>query len=300
MSQAISPSAGYPYGLARVCRVWNFARSTVYHRRDVARRPTGKLQKRGPKKWLTDAELLARIRQALEDSPWHGEGHRKVLARLRFGGVRTSKRRVLRLMREANLLAPTRVGRPHGPRAHDGVIIPERPTRRWGTDQTGTLTAEGNAAIFFVIDHFTAECEGIHAARRGTRFEALEPVRQAVRKRFGTYAERVAAEAGLELRHDHGSQFTSDVYQGELRFLGIESSPAFVREPQGNGCAERFVRTLKEQLLWLRRFETIEELREALHEFMRRYNEEWLIERHGHLSPSAFRRAFEKDDEAVA
>ena len=61
MSQAISPSAGYPYGLARVCRVWNFARSTVYYRRDVARRPTGKLQKRGPKKWTTDAELLARI-----------------------------------------------------------------------------------------------------------------------------------------------------------------------------------------------------------------------------------------------
>ena len=62
MSQAISPSAGYPYGLARVCRVWTFARSTVYHRRDVARRPDRELRKRGPKKWLTDAELLGRVR----------------------------------------------------------------------------------------------------------------------------------------------------------------------------------------------------------------------------------------------
>ncbi len=58
-----------------------------------------------------------------------------------------------------------------------------------------------------------------------------------------------------------------------------------MREPQGNGWAERFVRKLKEQLLWLQRFETIEESRWALHEFMGRYNEEWLIERHGMTLP---------------
>ena len=43
----------------------------------------------------------------------------------------------------------------------------------------------------------------------------------------------------------------SDAFQAELRFLGIESSPAFVRAPEGNGCAERFIRTLKENLLWM-------------------------------------------------
>ena len=52
-------------------------------------------------------------------------------------------------------------------------------------------------------------------------------------------------------RHHHGSQYVSDYFQGELRFLGITSSPAFVREPEGNGVAERFIRTLKEQLLWV-------------------------------------------------
>lgn len=41
----------------------------------------------------------------------------------------------------------------------------------------------------------------------------------------------------------------SDHFQDELHFLGVVSSPAFVREPEGNGCAERFIRTLKEQLL---------------------------------------------------
>ena len=51
------------------------------------------------------------------------------------------------------------------------------------------------------------------------------------------------------VRHDHGSQYMSDHLQKEIGFLGIESSPAFVRAPEGNGCAERFIRTLKESLL---------------------------------------------------
>ena len=58
----------------------------------------------------------------------------------------------------------------------------------------------------------------------------------------------------------------------------------------GNGCAERFIRTLKENLLWIRTYRTVEELRLALIDFRRTYNENWLIERHGHCSPAQFRR----------
>jgi transposase InsO family protein len=82
----------------------------------------------------------------------------------------------------------------------------------------------------------------------------------------------------------------SDHFQKEVAFLGIESSPAFVRAPEGNGCVERFIRTLKENLLWARYFETIEELRQALLEFRETYNNSWLIERHSFISPAAFRQ----------
>jgi putative transposase len=172
---------------------------------------------------------------------------------------------VLRLMREHDLLAPSRVGRAHGPKAHDGTIRTERVDAMWGTDLTSTLTGEGQASIFVTVDHCSTECLGIHAARRATRFEALEPLRQGVRACFDAFGAGVAG--GLKPRHDHGSQFVADDYQRELAFLGIVSSPAFVREPEGNGCVERFIRTLKENLLWLRRFDTIEELLLALHRF---------------------------------
>ena len=80
-------------------------------------------------------------------------------------------------------------------------------------------------------------------------------------------------------------------FQAEIRFLGVESSPAFVREPEGNGCAERFIRTLKENLLWVRRFETVEELRLALQQFRQIYNQTWIIERHGYRTPAQVRAA---------
>jgi putative transposase len=287
MSLATSPSTHRTYGVLRVTQVWGASRATVYrHRRcdepRLRRRP-------GPVGPMPDEALVEAIRTLLATSPFHGEGYRKIWARLRFAGVRTSKRRVLRLTREHGLQAPGRVGRPHGPRGHDGTIRTERVDTMWGSDLTSTMTGEGQASIFVTVDHCSTECVGIHAARRATRFEALEPLRQGVRACFGAFAEGIAD--GLKLRHDHGSQFVADDYQDELDFLGIESSPAFVREPEGNGCVERFIRTLKENLLWVRRFATIEELRQALHAFKDTYNRTWIVERHGYQTPAAVRAA---------
>ena len=72
----------------------------------------------------------------------------------------------------------------------------------------------------------------------------------------------------------------------------MTSSPAFVRQPEGNGCIERFFRTLKEQLLWVHHFEDVEQLRQALLAFKETYNREWLIERLGYRSPAQVRQAF--------
>src|SRR4051812_28111946 len=123
---------------------------------------------------------------------------------------------------------------------------------------------------------------GPPASRRSSRSA------RAVRRCFGGFARGIAR--GLSARHDHGSQYMSDAFQQELGFLGIASSPAFVRAPEGNGCAERFIRTLKENLLWVRTFDTVEELRQALLVFREVYNTTWLIERHGFQTPAAVRQ----------
>ena len=254
MSHETSPSTHRPYGIARVTRVWQVPRSTVYAQRNRRARPTP-VAKRGPKPPQSDAELTAAVRAVIAASPFHGEGHRKIWARLRVQGLRTSKRRTLVVMRAADLLGPARLPTPVAARPHDGTIVTASPNVMWGTDATATVTlADGHVTI------------------------------------FGTMAAGVAS--GLTMRHDHGSQYMSNDFHAELRFLGIVSSPAFVRQPEGNGCIERFFRTLKEQLLWVRHFTDVEDLQQALRTFKETYNQQWLIERLGFRAPAVVRRAF--------
>ena len=297
MSRTVSPSSNRPYGVARVVAVWNLARSSFYAARQRERDPR-EAQKRGPKV-LSDAELIAEIRQLLDAPRFAGEGYRKIWARLRHQGVRTSRDRVLRLLRDQQWLSPARQPLPGAAHPHEGTILTEAPDQMWGTDATATVTdRDGTVTIFAAIDHCTAECVDIHAVQRATRFEALEPIRQAVRERFGVFSGGSAA--GLRLRHDHGSVYMSDDFQKEIRFVGIEPSPAFVRQPEGNGCIERFFRTLKEQLLWVRRFHDLEELRSALSDFRDHYNHHWILQRLNYRTPAQARQDFLIDLQTAA
>jgi transposase InsO family protein len=297
MSRTVSPSSNLPYGVARVAKIWDLARSSFYAARQREQQPR-EARKRGPKV-LTDEELITEIRRILAEPMFTGEGYRKIWARLRHKGVRTDKDRVLALLREQQLLSPARQFGAESGNPHDGTIVTEAPDQMWGTDATATFTdAEAAVTVFAAIDHYTAECTGIYAVKKATRFEALEPIRQGVKEYFGDFSAGIAA--GLLLRHDHGSVYMSDHFQSEIKFLGIESSPAFVRQPEGNGCIERFFRTLKEQLLWVRRFRNLEELRAALAEFRDRYNHHWILQRLKYRTPAEARRDFQLELGAAA
>lgn len=275
--------------LKRVCDVLGAPRSTVYARR---RRAVGNVVvlRPGPPGDIDDEMLAAMVRQVIADSPFTGEGYRKVRARLRRDhDIRVGGKRVLRLMRRDGLLAPQRDRRRRKPRPHDGSIIPDRPDVMWGTDATMAYTnLDGWVWLFAAIDHYSAEAWA-HVAARGDRFAALQPVYDAVIDRFGTLDAGIAR--GISLRHDWGPQYRSAMFTGSVRWLGLDDSPAYIGEPETNGCAERFIRTLKEQCLWARPYDTVDDLRQAVGEFTNRYNTEWLIQRHGHLTPREARRA---------
>jgi putative transposase len=266
--------------LALVCRVLGAPRSSIYARRvrgDHHGRP-------GPATSISDTDLLRLIRQVLLAAPFAGEGYRKVRARLRREhGVGVGGKRVLRLLRGAGLLAPQRVRGRRKARPHDGTIIPDAPNRRWGTDATMAWTRlDGWVWVFVCIDHFTAEAWA-HVARVGDRFAALQPVYDAVIDRWGRLDADIAR--GLELRHDWGPQYRAAHFTGSLTWLGITDNPAFLGEPETNGCAERWIRTLKDQCLWATLHDTVDQLRQAVAGFVERYNGAWLIQRHGHLTP---------------
>ena len=285
--EAVAASLVRPTALVSVCDELRIPRSTVYAQRDAG--GSVPLQKRGPKPLVPDSDLLIAIHEVLTDPPFMGEGYRKVHARLRYRGIHADVERIRLLMREHGLQAPGKPRHSLGPRVHDGTITTLAPDEMWGTDATATMLLDGQqATIFGIYDHCTCELLGVHAALEANRYEAIVPLHQACRASFGGVGKAIAA--GLKLRHDNGSQFISRAFQAELRFLGMDSSPSFVRAPEGNGCIERFWRTLKEQLLWIHTFANIEDLNQALQQFRDLYNHQWLIERHNHRPPAQVRQ----------
>ena len=190
---------------------------------------------------------------------------------------------MLRLTREAGLLAPTAEVRRRAKRLHQGTITVTAPDTLWATDATeGQTDQDGRCAVFVIVDHASGEL-WFDAAQRMDRFAASDLLRAVCAERFGSVERAVAS--GLALRYDGGPCFRSAHYQSEIDHLGIARSPAYHYEPETNGCAEKAIQTLKEQLLWIERFETFEQLRAAVRAFGRTYNQHWLIERHGFTTP---------------
>ena len=204
MSAATSPGTGLAYGLRRVCAAWGMARSSFYAMTSGQHAEQPPAKRRGPKPAISDQALLVAIEADLEASPWEGEGYRKVWARLRVcRDIRVARKRVLRLMRENNLLSPHRCRR-RGGNPHDGEIITHAPNLMWGTDGVRVFTVDdGWGWIFTAVEHWNAECVGWHVCKRGDRFAALQPISMGLAGLYGSTA--AGAARGLALRMDHGS-----------------------------------------------------------------------------------------------
>ena len=190
----------HPAGVSGLGALALYARrARAHHRRGAV--PA----RRGPPPRQSDAQLLAAIRTDLARSPFHGDGHRKVHARLRIlDGIRVARTRVLRVMRAHGLLSPHR-GRQGTAKTHDGRVITQAPNVMWGTDGVRVFTLDdGWGWIFAAVEHWNAECVGWHVCKVGSRFAALDPIAQGLERLYGSLDADVAR--GLALRMDHGSQ----------------------------------------------------------------------------------------------
>ena len=207
---------------AGLCGLGFFPRYAMKSRQQAtAERPPAK--RRGPKPSISDEALLVAIEADLEASPWEGQGHRKVWARLRVcRGIRVSRANDAR----ENLLSPHRCRR-RGGNPHVGEIITHAPNLMWGTGMD-----DGWGWVFTAIEHWNAECVGWHVCKRGDRFAALQPISMGL-ARLILDLRRCGAGAGLA----DGSRLPA-VGQKEIKFWGIQPSYAFVEQPQTNGVAE--------------------------------------------------------------
>jgi len=252
-------------------------------------------QKPGPKPKHNDEEALVAIKKEIKNSDFRSEGYLKIKKRMSNNGIIIAKERVNSIMRENKLLSPVRPVKDGRKNKHEGTIITESPDLLWATDGKKFYTIkEGWCWFFGVIDHFNDELLSWHIQKKGNRFAAITPVQRAVKKKFNSLEKDVCKNTALQLRSDHGSQYDSNDFMNEMKFLGLDMSKAFVRSPECNGIIERFHRTLNEQVFSVTVLESLDHAQQVLEKFINNYNQNWLIHRLKLKSPIQYRIEFEK------
>lgn len=256
--------------MGQLCEAFGISRQAYYAARKAPRsgasegRPRRRPEHRGL--WVSDAALIEKIQQVVAEFPaW---GVRKVWAYLRRLGTIVSRKRVWKRMKALGLCLPPICERVE-PLRRGHVVVPES-NRRWATDLTTTWTArDGTVALVPVIDCGDRVVFDIEVTKSQESPAVLAPVERALEEAFGL---PMVVPDGLELRSDHGPQYTGSDCEDLCRAWGLEHTLAPVGRPTGNAVAERFIQTLKVELIWTRDWESIAELREAVAQWLHVYN----------------------------
>ncbi len=251
--------------VTQLCEVFGMSRQAYYKALKVPVVSPDPPPGRRRSRWVTAEEASNAIWPLAEAHPsW---GVRKIWACLKRDGLRVSRKRVWALMRSMGLCVPAaerRAARPVGQ-----VTVPDS-NRRWATDMTTVWTSrDGWVAVMPVVDCGDRTVLALEASKSQKALSLLAPVEHALEHVF---MERKNVPAGLELRTDHGPQYTGlDCEQLCWRWQ-LEHTYAPVGRPTGNAVVERLILTLKTELIWTQDWECLEELQAALSAWLHVYN----------------------------
>jgi putative transposase len=216
---------------------------------------------------ISNAQLLERIQPLVEEHPaW---GHRKVWAMLRRQGTRVARRRIWAIMHQHGL---TFIARARRAEPRRGTVAVEQPNRRWCSDMTTVWTRkDGWIAVTPVVDCGCRSALQIGISKAQDAPAILAPLERALEQAFG---EPNVVPDDIELRTDHGSVYTGDDCAKLSLAWKLDHTFAPIGRPTGNAVAERFIQTLKLEVVWLRDWEDMEELGAAIEVWRRFYNDE--------------------------
>jgi putative transposase len=235
-----------------------------------------------------DAGLLPRIRALKAEHPFWG--YRRIWAYLRFvEQLPVNKKRIWRLMREHRLLVPPNLRLKAKRTPFSRKPKPTQPNQWWGIEMTKVLVeGVGWVYIVIVLDWYTKVVVGYQAGLRCTAKQWLEALDTAVNRQF----PHGARGQGVSLMSDNGCQPTSLVFMQACANLEIHQAFTTYNNPKGNAETERFMRTLKEECLWLQEWTCPLALLRAITDWVAHYNEHYLHSALGYQSPQQFEREY--------
>lgn len=224
--------------------------------------------------------ILVKIGKLKEEHPFWG--YRRIWAHLTYvDHLQVNKKRVYRLMKIQGLTVGRNTRLKAKRTSHRPKPYATRPNQLWGIDMTKFKTAEGWSYLVIVLDWWSKKIVGHHIGSISRASEWLNALEEGVQKQFlnGSRGE------DLKLVSDNGCQPTSAKFMKGCNHLGIEQIFTSYNNPKGNADTERMMRTLKEELIWLREWENHHEAEKALKHWITSYNESYLHSAHGYRSP---------------
>jgi len=272
------------YTISAACQSLGFTRSSYYERKTPH-----PIEKRIDK--LQDMHLIEKIKAIKLEHPYWG--YRRIRAWLRYrDGILVNEKKVRRIMKAQGLQVKQamykakRTSNKSKPKA-------ERPKQYWGIDMTKfIINGLGWVYLAIVLDWYTKKVVGWDIALRSKSSDWQRALAMAVNREF---CDGVRGK-GLKLISDNGSQPTSVSFMKEAANLEIEQIFTSYDNPKGNADTERMMRTIKEEVIWLNEFETLEQAKEKISDwFENSYNRLYVHSSLGYMSPVEFEAAYNQN-----
>ncbi len=232
--------------------------------------------------------LVVCISEIKADHPFWG--YRRVWAHLRYvDGIIVNQKRVYRLMREHNLTVNKETRNKAKRTSNRPKPRPETPNEWWGIDMTKVMV-DGFGWVYIVVmlDWYTKKIVGHYADMKCTSQDWLSALDTGLNAPFPCGAR----DKGLHLMSDNGSQPTSKAFMKTCSILGVHQTFTSYNNPKGNADTERMIRTLKEELIWLREWTSLKTLKQELEKWITYYNTSYLHSSLGYMPPDKFEQLF--------
>jgi putative transposase len=274
------------YSVRELCKLFSVNRAWYYER-----------QKLRAEREREEFELKKVVEELLLE--FAGYGYRRVTKALQRAGWRINHKKVLRLLRKWGLLCrpfrkkklATTLSDPAAPYAENllkkgGTELDEL-DRVWVGDVVMVVTKKERGYLASLLDRHSRRCVGWAVSAVNDTALTLGALNRAI-------ADRQPAE-GLIHHSDHGSNYTSHLYQQRLGEIGARTSHSRPGRPQENGMAESFNKTISYEKLFLEEYVTLAEAETGIADWIERiYNERRLHSGIGYLPPVEFETANRK------
>ncbi len=265
---------GKPVSIAQLCRWFGVPRSTFYYRPPADAVPTPP---------VVDRALEAKIRAIIDEEP--AAGLRMITARIRRAAdAPVNKKKIHRILK-LNQWQCQRRPQGHRPRAQGWVSRASRPNERWAIDTTHLFCGrDGWCHLTAIIDCYDRAIVGWRLARSGIADVAAAALEEALRSR------RIdLTTPDLVLRSDNGLVFGAKAFVRVARRYGLTQEYITPYTPQQNGMIERFFLTLKQECVWLHRFESRDHAFRVVAEWLDRYDTDRPHSALGYRTPKEYR-----------